>query len=205
MQDFITGIFLLMENAMQVGDWVTLAGVSGTVEYLSIRTVRLRAGDGSLYTIPFSSVTTVNNTNRAGNAAVKISIAYGEDIDRAIATLKEIGAALRDDPKYRDGILSDFSYWGIDQADGATLALAGQMQCTDSTRWSVQREFNRRIAETFRERGIRIANPQRSVVAYADGSRPVVDDENGTHGDSSHAAEVTARPPSPAAPERKPG
>ncbi|WP_412527619.1 mechanosensitive ion channel domain-containing protein [Burkholderia lata] len=204
-QDFITGIFLLMENAMQVGDWVTLAGVSGTVEYLSIRTVRLRAGDGSLYTIPFSSVTTVNNTNRGlGNAAVKISIAYGEDIDRAIATLKEIGAALRDDPKYRDGILSDFSYWGIDQVDGATLALAGQMQCTDSTRWSVQREFNRRIAETFRERGIRIANPQRSVVAYADGSRPVVDDENGTNGGNGHAAEVTARRPSPAAPEHRP-
>ncbi|VWC54529.1 mechanosensitive ion channel protein [Burkholderia lata] len=205
-QDFITGIFLLMENAMQVGDWVTLAGVSGTVEYLSIRTVRLRAGDGSLYTIPFSSVTTVNNTNRGlGNAAVKIGIAYGEDIDRAIATLKEIGAALRDDPKYRDGILSDFSYWGIDQVDGATLALAGQMQCTDSTRWSVQREFNRRIAETFRERGIRIANPQRSVVAYADGSQPVVNGENGSNGGNGHAAEPTARPPSPAEPARKPG
>ncbi|WP_423394867.1 mechanosensitive ion channel domain-containing protein [Burkholderia sp. LMG 21824] len=202
-QDFITGIFLLMENAMQVGDWVTLAGVSGTVEYLSIRTVRLRAGDGSLYTIPFSSVTTVNNTNRGlGNASVKISIAYGEDIDRAVATLKEIGAALRDDPKYRDGILSDFSYWGIDQVDGAALALAGQMQCTDSTRWSVQREFNRRIAETFRERGIRIANPQRSVVAYADGSRPVV---NGDNGDNGHAPEPTARPPAPAEPARKPG
>ncbi|MCA8157563.1 mechanosensitive ion channel protein [Burkholderia contaminans] len=204
-QDFITGIFLLMENAMQVGDWVTLAGVSGTVEYLSIRTVRLRAGDGSLYTIPFSSVTTVNNTNRGlGNAAVKISIAYGEDIDRAIATLKEIGAALRDDPKYRDGILSDFSYWGIDQVDGATLALSGQMQCTDSTRWSVQREFNRRIAETFRERGIRIANPQRSVVAYADGSRPVVEEANGSNGDNGQAAEASARPPSPAEPARKP-
>ncbi|AOL06389.1 MULTISPECIES: mechanosensitive ion channel domain-containing protein [Burkholderia] len=204
-QDFITGIFLLMENAMQVGDWVTLAGVSGTVEYLSIRTVRLRAGDGSLYTIPFSSVTTVNNTNRGlGNAAVKISIAYGEDIDRAIATLKEIGAALRDDPKYRDGILSDFSYWGIDQVDGATLALSGQMQCTDSTRWSVQREFNRRIAETFRERGIRIANPQRSVVAYADGSRPVVEEANGSNGDNGHVAEASARPPSPAEPARKP-
>ncbi|WP_175967728.1 mechanosensitive ion channel domain-containing protein [Burkholderia sp. BCC0322] len=195
-QDFITGIFLLMENAMQVGDWVTLAGVSGTVEYLSIRTVRLRAGDGSLYTIPFSSVTTVNNTNRGlGNASVKISIAYGEDIDRAVTTLKEIGAALRDDPTYRDGILSDFSYWGIDQVDGAALALAGQMQCTDSTRWSVQREFNRRIAETFRERGIRIANPQRSVVAYADGSRPVVNGDNGN----------AAEPPAPAEPARKPG
>ncbi|WP_321785870.1 mechanosensitive ion channel family protein [Burkholderia pyrrocinia] len=211
-QDFITGIFLLMENAMQVGDWVTLAGVSGTVEYLSIRTVRLRAGDGSLYTIPFSSVTTVNNTNRGlGNAAVKVSIAYGEDIDRAIATLKEIGTALRDDPKYHDGILSDFSYWGIDQVDGAALALAGQMQCTDSTRWSVQREFNRRIAETFRERGIRIANPQRSLVAYADGSRPDGNGEGTHEGESGgnphngNATEIAARPPLPVAPERKPG
>ncbi|UOB58548.1 mechanosensitive ion channel [Burkholderia pyrrocinia] len=210
-QDFITGIFLLMENAMQVGDWVTLAGVSGTVEYLSIRTVRLRAGDGSLYTIPFSSVTTVNNTNRGlGNAAVKVSIAYGEDIDRAIATLKEIGTALRDDPKYQDGILSDFSYWGIDQVDGAAVALAGQMQCTDSTRWSVQREFNRRIAETFRERGIRIANPQRSLVAYADGSRPEGNGESEDEGESGsntrngNAAATAARPPSAGEPERKP-
>ncbi|MCA7948849.1 mechanosensitive ion channel [Burkholderia seminalis] len=205
-QDFITGIFLLMENAMQVGDWVTLAGVSGTVEYLSIRTVRLRAGDGSLYTIPFSSVTTVNNTNRGlGNAAVKVSIAYGEDIDRAIATLKEIGAALRDDPAYRDGILSDFSYWGIDQVDGAALALAGQMQCTDSARWSVQREFNRRIAETFRERGIRIANPQRSVVAYADATRPAGNDEGDHAADDIPAPDTPPRPPSPGNGGRKPG
>ncbi|EGD03463.1 MscS mechanosensitive ion channel, partial [Burkholderia sp. TJI49] len=190
-QDFITGIFLLMENAMQVGDWVTLAGVSGTVEYLSIRTVRLRGGDGSLYTIPFSSVTTVNNTNRGlGNAAVKVSIAYGEDIDLAVATLKEIGAALREDPKYQDGILSDFSYWGIDQVDGAAIALAGQVQCKDSARWGVQREFNRRIAETFRERGIRIANPQRSVVAYEAGPPPSDSDD-----DDGSAAETAAQQP----------
>jgi len=206
-QDFITGIFLLMENAMQVGDWVTLAGVSGTVEYLSIRTVRLRAGDGSLYTIPFSSVTTVNNTNRGlGNAAVKVSIAYGQDIDLAIATLKEIGAALREDPNYKDGILSDFSYWGIDQVDGATIALAGQIQCKDSARWGVQREFNRRIAVMFRERGIRIANPQRSLVAYDEGSRRVVpgNDECNANGDNA-AGPPAAEPPPPPAPERKPG
>ncbi|WP_175753455.1 mechanosensitive ion channel domain-containing protein [Burkholderia ambifaria] len=199
-QDFITGIFLLMENAMQVGDWVTLAGVSGTVEYLSIRTVRLRAGDGSLYTIPFSSVTTVNNTNRGlGNAAVKVSIAYGQDIDLAIATLKEIGAALRDDPNYKDGILSDFSYWGIDQVDGAMIALAGQIQCKDSARWGVQREFNRRIAVMFRERGIRIANPQRSLVAYDEGSRPVGPEYDGDAADMP-AADTRPAPP----PERKP-
>ena len=168
-QDFITGIFLLMENAMQVGDWVTLAGVSGTVEYLSIRTVRLRGGDGSLYTVPFSSVSTVNNTNRGlGNAAVKVSITYGEDVERAVATLKEIGAALRDDPQFKDGILSDFAFWGVDSVDGASITLTGQIQCRDSGRWGVQREFNRRVAALFRERGIAIANPQRTVLVHGD-------------------------------------
>ena len=205
-QDFITGIFLLMENAMQVGDWVTLAGVSGTVEYLSIRTVRLRAGDGSLYTIPFSSVTTVNNTNRGNRQRGREDqhcLRRGYRSRDRDAEGDRCGLARRSEVPRRHPV--GLQLLGYRPVDGATLALAGQMQCTDSTRWSVQREFNRRIAETFRERGIRIANPQRSVVAYADGSRPVVDDENGTHGDSSHAAEVTARPPSPAAPERKPG
>ncbi|QCP54004.1 mechanosensitive ion channel [Trinickia violacea] len=164
-QDFITGIFLLMENALQVGDWVTLAGVSGTVEYLSIRTVRLRGSDGSLYTVPFSSVSTVNNTNRGiGNAAVSVSIVYGQDIDLAVATLKEIGDALREDERFKDGILSDFAYWGVDKVDGALVTMSGQVQCRDTKRWAVQREFNLQIAQRFKEKGIEIANPQRNVL-----------------------------------------
>jgi small-conductance mechanosensitive channel len=166
-QDFITGIFLLMENAMQVGDWVTLAGVSGTVEYLSIRTVRLRGSDGSLFTVPFSSVSMVNNTNRGlGNAAVRVNIVFGQDVDLAINTLKEIGAALREDEKFKDGILSDFAFWGVDAVDGSAVTLAGQIQCRDTARWGVQREFNRRILERFRERGIEIANPQRNLLTW---------------------------------------
>ncbi len=133
-QDFITGIFLLMENAMQVGDWVTLAGVSGTVEYLSIRTVRLRGSDGSLYTVPFSSVSTVNNTNRGiGNAAVRVNIVFGQDVDLAIDTLKEIGAGLREEEKFKDGILSDFSFWGVEAVDGFGRH-TGRARCNAATR-----------------------------------------------------------------------
>jgi len=164
-QDFITGIFLLTENAMQVGDWVTVAGVSGSVEFLSIRTVRLRGGDGSLYTVPFSSVTTVNNSNRGiGNAAVKVIIAYGADVERAVQTLKDIGAELRGDDKFKAGIRSDFAYWGVDQVDGSSVTLVGQISCLDTSRWPVQREFNRRVVERFTERGIALANPQRNFV-----------------------------------------
>ncbi|MFM0209304.1 mechanosensitive ion channel [Paraburkholderia sediminicola] len=197
-QDFITGMFLLMENAMQVGDWVTLASVSGTVEYLSIRTVRLRGSDGSLYTVPFSSVTTVNNTNRGlGNAAVKVNIVFGEDVDLAIATLKEIGAALREDEKFKDGILSDFSFWGVDGVDGSAVTLAGQIQCRDTARWGVQREFNRRILDQFSVRGIEIANPQRHLLTWDPESVPAKVESNGAPDDGPKAA-AKDQPPSTA-------
>jgi len=160
-QDFITGIFLLMENAMQVGDSVTVAGVSGTVENLSIRTVRLRAGDGSLHIVPFSSVTTVNNAHRGlGNAAVRISVAYNTDINQAISELRAIGAELRKDPAFSANILADMEIWGVDAVDGSMVTLAGQMRCIDKGRWGVQREINRRVLERFRQLGIVIADPR---------------------------------------------
>ncbi|MFM0734689.1 mechanosensitive ion channel [Paraburkholderia sediminicola] len=200
-QDFITGMFLLMENAMQVGDWVTLAGVSGTVEYLSIRTVRLRGSDGSLYTVPFSSVTTVNNTNRGlGNAAVKVNIVFGEDVDLAIATLKEIGAALREDDKFKDGILSDFSFWGVDGVDGSAVTLAGQIQCRDTARWGVQREFNRRILDQFSARGIEIANPQRHLLTWDPESVPARLESNGAPNDGAEATAKDNPPSTPSTP-----
>ena len=73
-QDLITGLFLLLENAMQVGDVVTLGGLTGTVEALSIRTIRLRALDGAVHIIPFSAVTTVTNQTRDyGYAVIDVS------------------------------------------------------------------------------------------------------------------------------------
>jgi small-conductance mechanosensitive channel len=170
-QDFITGIFLLMENAMRVGDWVTVAGVSGSVEYLSIRTVRLRGGDGALYIVPFSSVSTVSNSNRGiGNAAVRISVAYDTDIDMVVRELKQIGTSLREDANFKEQILNDIEVWGVDSVDGSMVTLVGQMRCSDKGRWGVQREINRRILERFRELGIEIANPRASLLVPADAS-----------------------------------
>ncbi len=159
-QDFITGIFLLLENAMQVGDTVTLAGLSGVVETLSIRTIRLRAGDGSVHIIPFSSVSTVTNSNRGqGNAAVSVTIAADQDSDAAADALVDIARDLRSEPAYAAMILNDFALWGVDRVEGQGLTIVGQIPCTDSGRWGVQREFNRRLFRRFAELGIRLAVP----------------------------------------------
>ena len=167
-RDLITGIFLLLENAMQVGDSVTVSGLSGTVENLSVRTIRLRAADGSVHIIPFSSVTTVTNVNRGlGNASVNVSVAAHEDTDRVCEVLKEIVAGMREDADFSARMLSDLQLWGVDKLDGASVTIAGQVVCTDSGRWSVQREFNRRMKRRFEELGIQLYNPVERMVAVA--------------------------------------
>jgi small-conductance mechanosensitive channel len=164
-QDVITGLFLLLENAMQVGDAVTVSGLSGVVENLSIRTIRLRAGDGSIHIIPFSSVTSVTNTNRGiGNAAVSVNVDYAEDTDRVSAVLKEIAAEIRKDPKYGAMIRGDLDLWGVDRVDASMVTIVGQIECSVSGRWPVQREFYRRMKRRFQELGIRIAAPQTTTV-----------------------------------------
>jgi small-conductance mechanosensitive channel len=163
-QDLITGIFLLLENAMQVGDTVTVSGLTGVVEALSVRTIRLRAGDGSVHIIPFSSVTSVTNVNRGlGNAAVSVSVAFDEDTDRVSGELTAIVAGMRSDPELSAKMLSDFQLWGVDKVDGASVTIAGQVVCTDAGRWAVQREFNRRMKRRFQELGIRIFNPVQTI------------------------------------------
>jgi small-conductance mechanosensitive channel len=160
-QDFITGIFLLMENAIQVGDFITVADLSGSVEHLSIRTVRLRAPDGALHVVPFSSVSTVTNTNRGlGNASIRISVTADSDVEKVFAAIRSVVDDMRADPHFKDLILSDADIWGVDQMDGFMITILGQIRTLDKGRWPVQRGFNLRILERFRESNIRFVNPQ---------------------------------------------
>lgn len=159
-QDVITGMFVLFENAIQIGDGVTAAGLSGSVEKLSVRTLRLRAGDGSVHIIPFSSVTTITNNNRGlGNAAVSVTVAFTEDADRVMAVLSEIGAAMRQDEEFGPKMLGDLQIFGVDQVRAWGVTITGQIVCTDGGRWPVQREFNRRMKKRFADEQIVLGGP----------------------------------------------
>jgi small-conductance mechanosensitive channel len=164
-QDVITGLFLLLENTVQVGDNVTVSGLSGVVENVSIRTIRLRAGDGAVHIVPFSAVTTITNASRgAGNAAVSVSVAYKEDTDRAGQVLKDIVTEMRSEPAFKSLIRSDLELWGVDKVDGSMASIVGQIRCTDSGRWPVQREFNRRLKLRFQQEGIEIASTGQTIL-----------------------------------------
>ena len=86
--DMMEGFFILFEDHYAVGDVVTIQGITGTVESVTLRSTKLRDALGAVHIIPNGSIGTVtNNCREFINAAVTIGIAYGESIDRAIAVL----------------------------------------------------------------------------------------------------------------------
>jgi small-conductance mechanosensitive channel len=164
-QDLITGLFLLLENTMQVGDTVSLGGLTGVVENLSVRTIRLRAEDGSVHVIPFSSVTTVTNMTRDyARAVIHVSVAYKENIDHVIEVLKGILTGMRGDAQFRQIILGDLEVFGLDQFAPSAVMIKARVMCTPFGRWSVGREFNRRMKARFDELGIAMPSADQRLI-----------------------------------------
>ena len=149
-QDIITGLFLLLENAMQVGDVVSLGGLSGTVENLSIRTIRLRALDGSVHIVPFSAVTTVTNMTRDfGYALIDVSVGLNEDPDRIADLLRDLVRDMRAEDRWASALRDELEVMGVEKFIDLAVVLRVRVKTLPGQRWAVGRELNRRIKKLF--------------------------------------------------------
>ncbi|WP_338665102.1 mechanosensitive ion channel domain-containing protein [Pararoseomonas sp. SCSIO 73927] len=163
-KDVITGMFLLLEDAVAVGDTVTIGSMTGVVEQLSIRSIRLRALDGSVHIIPFSTVTFVTNMTRDfAFAVVDVSIPYGEDTDRVMKLMKEISSEMRQEPRWAGATRDEIDVMGVDKLLETGVVVRARMKTDPSQRWPVTRELNRRIEARFEREGIRINSPWRKA------------------------------------------
>ena len=132
---------------------------------MSVRTIRLRAVDGSVHVIPFSSVSTVTNmTKDFAQAVFNIGVAYKEDYDAVVEVLRALAKDLRAEPEWADRILADLEVWGLDQFGNSAIVIKCRILCTPFARWAVMREFNRRMKRRFDELGIEIPFPHRKLI-----------------------------------------
>lgn len=173
-RDIITGLFILIEDTISVGDFVTLGSHGGTVEAMSIRSIRLRDPSGIVHTVPFSDVTTVINATREfAFSVMDIGVAYKEDVDRVMGIAREVGAALREDPEWSAAILDDIEVLGLDRFDDSAVVIKARLRTQPGKQWAVRRAFNRLLKIRFDEEGIEIPFPQRTVwFAEQDGETP---------------------------------
>ncbi|GFE94174.1 mechanosensitive ion channel domain-containing protein [Acetobacter persici] len=159
-KDVITGFFMLAEDAIQVGDWVTTGGVSGTVEHLSIRTLRVRSIDGDLHIIPFSSVTSIANTGRGFNQIiVKQVLDLSEDSVKVAKLMASVVAQMRKEDAFSHMIFSDYADLGVDKTDSNGAVLVGAIKTAPMMKWKVQREFYRRLANLMVDAGVKFYTP----------------------------------------------
>lgn len=164
-KDVITGIFILMEDAMSVGDICSIAGTGGVVENIGLRSVRLRDLDGVVHTIPFSSVDKVSNLTKEYSCwVVNASVGYGEDVDHVIAVLRQAGAELRADPTFGPDILEPIEIIGLDRFADSAVVVRARFKTRPAAQWRVGREFNKRMKQAFDAAGIEIPFPYRTVI-----------------------------------------
>ncbi|BFL64092.1 Mechanosensitive ion channel [Roseomonas mucosa] len=170
-KDVVTGLFLLLEDAVAVGDSVTLGTPpqTGVVERLSIRSIRLRAMDGSVHIIPFSAVTSVTNMTRDfAFAMLEFSLSYGEDTDRVAEVLRQIAKEMRAEARWSGAIRDDLDVMGVDRLLETGVVLRARLKTEPSQRFPVGREMNRRIQARFEELGIVIPSPWRKAATEED-------------------------------------
>ena len=158
--DMMEGFFILFEDHYAVGDVVTIQGITGTVESVTLRSTTLRDAMGAVHIIPNGSIGTVtNNCREFINAVVTVGIAYGESIDRAIEVLKDEMTKTTDIAD----ILETPAVAGVAGLDDSCVTLKIVAKCKVKTALGVEAELRRRIKNRFDQEGIEIPFPQQVV------------------------------------------
>ena len=168
-QDIITGVFIQIENALNVGDVVTVGGVTGTAERLSIRSVGLRDLSGTYHIVPFSSVDTVSNYMREFAFHVgEYGIAYRENIDEAIEALQTAFNDLSEDNDFKLELLEPLEVAGVIALADSSVNIRVRIKTTPGMQWAVGRAYNRLVKYRFDEAGIEIPFPHTTLYFGAD-------------------------------------
>jgi len=165
-KDIITGLFILMEDQIAVGDVVDVGkDHAGVVEAITVRTIRLRDQAGTVHTVPFSEVTTVKNLTRDfAYVVARITISHDENIDRVVDILREVCSELAADQDLGASILDPFDYQGVDALDASAVVLLVRIRTTAGRQWAVGRAFNRRVKMAFDEHGISSRDPTQIAI-----------------------------------------
>lgn len=154
-KDFLTGIFLIIEDAVSIGDVVMIADFGGVVEEMSIRTIKLRDFDGTLHIFPYSEAQVIHNRTKNFSFAVfSLQVAHTASIAEALDLMKSTGDTLKAEEAFAPFIESPIEVVGVDAVTDTGVMLKARIKTAPGKQWMIQREYLRRIKLAFDEAGI---------------------------------------------------
>jgi moderate conductance mechanosensitive channel len=155
-RDVISGFFLILEDQVRIGDLARINGIAGTVEQINLRTIILRDGEGAVQVFPNGTITALANLSKQfAYAVVETRVAYSENIDRVLGTIREVGASMERDPAWQSLVLAPVDIVGITSlADGAATVQV-KFKTQPLNQGKVANELRRRLMGAFVGRGIK--------------------------------------------------
>ena len=167
-KDIINGMLIVLEDQFNVGETVRLAGLAGTVESMTLRRTEVRDGDGTLYIIPNSQITTVANLSREFSVAtVNVSVDFSASPDKVTALLTSVAMDIRNDKAFSDVFLEDPQVLGVDAIKGSEVVYPVVFKTQATKQYGPIREFRRRVRLALEEQGMLPGDPNRTFREFS--------------------------------------
>ncbi|HEV2576614.1 MAG TPA: mechanosensitive ion channel domain-containing protein [Acidobacteriaceae bacterium] len=190
-KDMLTGLFILLEDQYAIGDTIKIAGLQGAVENLTLRVTTLRDGDGTLYIVPNSQITTVSNLSRDFSVAtLPVSVSTSENPDRVVQVLTRVANQVRQDEAFKDVVIDEPTVLGVDKISGHEVIYPINIRVQVNQRDGVLRELRRRILLAF----------EKENIAFGTASSTLVLERRDPTAAPPAPPSVPTEPPQPAAP-----
>ncbi|MEM6422035.1 MAG: mechanosensitive ion channel domain-containing protein, partial [Pseudomonadota bacterium] len=166
--DVVSGMFFLIDDAFRVGEYVEVDGTFGTVEQISVRSLRLRHHEGAVHTIPFGEIPKLTNYSRDWVIMkLRFTVPFDTDLQKVKKLFKKIGQEMAAEPAYAEDFLQPFKSQGVLEVDDVGLVLRGKFMAKPGRQWVLRKEIFARVQRVFEENDIQFA--RREVRVRIDG------------------------------------
>jgi len=175
-RDFISGFFILLEDQYSIGDVVSIAGIAGVVEDITLRRTVLRDLDANVHSVPNGKVElSTNMTKKYSRVNLNVSVGYGENLKHVIDIINKICQKMAEDPQWKDDFITTPSVLRVDKLGDSGIDIKILGDTKPSKQWAIMGELRLRLKDAFDREGIEIPWPHTKVYF---GNAPTVISEN---------------------------
>jgi moderate conductance mechanosensitive channel len=195
-KDFLSGIFMIMEDQFGVGDIVDVGEATGIVESITLRSTRIRAVSGTLWHVPNGEIRRVGNMSQLwSRALLDIGVAYATDVDHASAVMKRVADGMAAEEAWEPFFVEPPEVWGVHDLAENEVTIRMVAKVTPAKQWPIERELRGRIKAAFDAEGIEIPFPQRTLWVRQDPPTNRKDDGSDDAPETSRGPEGSRRVP----------
>ncbi|QDZ02671.1 mechanosensitive ion channel family protein [Nitratireductor mangrovi] len=175
-RDIVSGIFFLVDDAFRVGEYIEIGDLRGTVESMSLRSMRVRHHRGAVHTIPFGELKSLTNYSRDWVIMkLEFRVPFETDLKLVKKLVKQVGAELQADPNYGSYILEPLKSQGVRRMEEFNMVVGVKFMAKPGAQWVIRRDAYQKLRDTFDKNGISFA--QRNVKVEVLSDRPLTPDE----------------------------